>query len=377
MKRKCPVCGNKKTRLLFTQTFAKIDGVSFLDGYDVVSCEQCGFVYASNIPEQEDFDKYYINSNMYEHEIIQPDIITDRYEHVIQEIMRFNASKTVSIIDIGCGRSEILRSLQKKGFSGLTGMDPSVKSIEYIKTKGINGINGTIKTMDTSKQYDIVLFFGVLEHIVDLNQALNQLYAITSTNGILIITVPDMTAPSPCEFPYQEFSREHVNFFTDVSLSNLMMQHGFHVIFLKKEGGDITGFFGKQSTSIQKDIGGEQYIQHYIEQSKKYENEIYSNLTKLSNVPVIVWGVGTFTQRLLAKSILKNIVALVDSNPQYADGKYNDVCIISPHELSRYKEQILLAVSSRYIDTILHIIKDEMKLDNEIIKIQTDYSFMY
>jgi 2-polyprenyl-3-methyl-5-hydroxy-6-metoxy-1,4-benzoquinol methylase len=167
--RECPVCGNTKISVMFTQKFAKIEGVSFLDGYDVVSCEQCGFVYASNIPEQEAFTTYYINANKYEHEIEQPDIITGKYEHIVQEIVRFGTEKTASVVDIGCARSEVLRSLRNMGFSNLMGIDPSVKNIEYLKTKGIDGIHATIKTMETSKQYDVVLFLAVLEHIRDLH----------------------------------------------------------------------------------------------------------------------------------------------------------------------------------------------------------------
>jgi 2-polyprenyl-3-methyl-5-hydroxy-6-metoxy-1,4-benzoquinol methylase len=375
--RKCPVCGTVSSKELFRQEFAKIQGVSFLDGYNVVSCEQCGFVYASNIPEQADFDAYYINANKYEHEIEQPDIITGRYEHIIQEIIRFNTDKTASIVDIGCARSEILRSLKNIGFSNLTGIDPSAKNIEYLKSKGINGIHSTIKNIDTSKQYEIVFFLAVLEHIQDLRLTVDTLYSATDQNGITIIAVPDMTAAASSELPYQEFSREHINYFTEVSLSNLMMQHGFYVIFLKKERGELIGFFRKQSKTIQKDISGEQYIQHYIAQSKKYEDEIYANLLPYSDVPVIVWGLGTFTQRFLAKNILKNITALVDSNPQYAGKKYGDICVISPQELAKYKEPILLAVSLRYIDAIIHAIKDDLKLENEIIRIHIYNSFEY
>ena len=362
---------------MFRQDFARIKGVSFLDGYNVVSCKQCGFVYASNIPEQADFDVYYINANKYEYEIEQPDIITGKYEHIVQEIIHFNTDMTASIIDIGCARSEILRSLKNIGFSNLTGVDPSVKNIEYLESKGIIGIHGTIKTINTSKQYEMVLFLMVLEHIQDLHKTLDILYSITAANGMTILSVPDMTSMPSRELPYQEFSREHINYFTDVSLSNLMMQHGFQAIFLKRKRGEIIGFFRKQSTIIQKDNNGERCIQHYIEQSKKYEDEIYANLLTYSNVPVIVWGLGTFTQRFLTKNILKNIVALVDSNPQYTGKKYNDISIISPQELTGHKEPIILAVSPRYIDAIIHTIKDEMKLENEIIKLHTDYSFEY
>jgi len=375
--RECPVCGNTSVKLMFTQEFAKIEGISFLDGYDVVSCEQCSFVFAYNIPEQATFDAYYINANKYEHEIEQSDIITGKHEHIVQEIIRFDTDKTVSIIDIGCARSEILRSLQNMGFSNLTGVDPSVRNIEYLKSKEINGIHATIKTIDTSKQYEIVLFLAVLEHIQDLHQALNTLYAITALNGTVVVTVPDMTAPASGEFPYQEFSREHINYFTEVSLSNLMTRHGFHAIFISKERGELTGFFRKESKSIHKDIKGERSIQHYIDQSKKYEDAIYANLLQYANTPVIIWGLGTFTQRLLKKNVLKNIVALVDSNPQYAGKRYNDIDIIPPNELKNYNEPVLLAVSFRYIDAIIHTIKDEMKLENKIIKPHIDYLFEY
>jgi 2-polyprenyl-3-methyl-5-hydroxy-6-metoxy-1,4-benzoquinol methylase len=373
-RRKCPVC-NSNAKVLFKQEFAKIEGISFLEGYDVVCCEHCGFVYASNIPEQADFDTYYINANKYEYEIEQPDTITGKYEHIVQEIIHFETDKTASIADIGCARSEILRSLQTMGFSNLTGIDPSIKNIEYLKSKGINGIHATIKTLEISKQYDIVLFLAVLEHIRDLHQALNTLYAITAINGILIVSVPDITVPAPGEFPYQEFSREHINYFTATSLSNLMRQYGFHLIFSKKKTGELVGFFRKEQKSIQKDTNGEQYVRHYIEQSKKYEDAIYANLQQYASAPVIVWGLGTFTQRLLAQKILKNVVVLVDSNPKYAGKKYNKISIIPPNELKKHKEPIVLAVSFRYIDAIMHTIKNELKLENEIIKFSDNFLF--
>jgi len=376
-KRECPVCGSMDVKLMFTQEFAKIEGISFLNGYDVVACCKCSFMYASNIPEQAAFDEYYINANKYEYEIEQSDTITGKYEHIIQEIVHFEHDKTAPIVDIGCARSEILRSLRNLGFSDLTGIDPSVKNVEYLKTKGINGIHATIKTVDTSKQYKIVLFLAVLEHIQDLHQTLDTLYSITAINGMVIITVPDMTVPASGEFPYQEFSREHINYFTEISLPNLMIKHGFHSVFFKKERGELVGFFRKESKSIQKDTNGELRIHNYIKKSKKYEDVIYMNLLQYSDTPMIIWGLGTFTQRLLVKNVLKKIIVMVDSNPQYAGKKYKDIDIVPPSELNKYKEPVLLAVSNRYVEAVVYTIKNEMKLENEIIRVFSDYSFEY
>ncbi|GHT48138.1 hypothetical protein FACS1894102_0480 [Spirochaetia bacterium] len=173
-KRACPVCNSKKSEMLFVQKFANIEGVSFLTGYDVVSCNDCGFIYASNIPSQEIFDEYYINANKYEIEIEQPDTFTGKYDHIIQEIMNLNENKNISIADVGCARSEVLRKLKESGYSDLTGIDPSVKSVEYLMSKGIKGIQATVdniltnnkqqttnnkqQTTNNKQQYDVVCF---------------------------------------------------------------------------------------------------------------------------------------------------------------------------------------------------------------------------
>lgn len=372
----CPVCDFVNPDAAFRQEFAQIEGVSFLEGYDVVSCARCGFVYAAGIPEQAEFDNYYINANKYELAIEQPDVITGRVEYIVEEIARLNIDPAAPVADIGCARSEILRSLRERGFSDLTGVDPSAKNVSYLRSKGINGIHAAINTMDTSRQYEAVFFLSVLEHIVDLRHTLDILYAITADNGVLVIEVPDMAAPAPGELPYQEFSREHINYFTSASLSNLMMRHGFHAIFQKNGHSQLAGFFRKTPREIRKD-DGERHIRRYIELSGKYENEICANLQPYSGVPLIIWGLGTFTQRLLLKNVLKNIVALVDSNPQYAGKRYNDIEIITPAGLKTRREPILLAVSPRYVDAITHTIRNEMSLENEIIQLRAGSSFEY
>ena len=196
--------------------------------------------------------------------------------------------------------------------------------------------------------------------------------SLTENNGLLIITVPDITAPAMNELPFQEFSREHINYFTEVSLSNLLLKYGYNVIQTKRASGEIIGYFKKNNTNeykLQNDIIGKRSILKYIDKSKEYENIIYSNISKYRDIPIIIWGLGTFTQRFLLKNLLKDIIAIVDSNPQYRGKKYEKINIISPEELIRYNEPIILALSSRYIDAVKMKIKN-LNLTNEIILIQ-------
>jgi predicted fused transcriptional regulator/phosphomethylpyrimidine kinase len=84
--------------------------------------------------------------------------------------------------------------------------------------------------------------------------------------------------------------------------------------------------------------------------------------------PVIVWGVGTHTTRLLATSRLAeaNIRAFVDSNVRYQNRELNGVRIISPAALRNRPEPIL--VSSRvFQNEIEEQIRRDLGLSNELI----------
>jgi FlaA1/EpsC-like NDP-sugar epimerase len=99
------------------------------------------------------------------------------------------------------------------------------------------------------------------------------------------------------------------------------------------------------------------------------ENRIHEVVNALVNsrMPLVVWGAGTHTRRLLATSRLAsaNIVAFVDSNPNYQQKKFNGIPIISPEQLVNYQEPIL--VSSRIFQSeIVEQIRTGLKLDNQI-----------
>src|SRR6185437_10348693 len=63
--RTCPICGSSSKHVLFQQRFAT---VLLVEGYSVVVCQECGFAFADEIPEQHEFDAYYRDLSKFEHE---------------------------------------------------------------------------------------------------------------------------------------------------------------------------------------------------------------------------------------------------------------------------------------------------------------------
>lgn len=72
MKRDCEICGSKKKSHIYTLTFF-ISGRSRPFKYDIVLCKICGFLFADNIPSQEEYNVFYKNSYKYTYNKNIPD----------------------------------------------------------------------------------------------------------------------------------------------------------------------------------------------------------------------------------------------------------------------------------------------------------------
>jgi 2-polyprenyl-3-methyl-5-hydroxy-6-metoxy-1,4-benzoquinol methylase len=289
------------------------------------------------------------------------------------------------ILEIGCANGGLLNALKQKGYQYVLGVDPSpvcaqnANHLYQIKvlTNSLSNIKMEIG------HFDFIILVAVLEHIRDLSEALTKIYDLLSPDGKLYIEVPDATQfTSSLDAPFQEFSIEHINFFSQQSLTNLMGVFGFSSLFSSHttytQTDTHTGYVIRMV--FQKNKGHKRYnlkpdritkpsIIKYIASSQEVENRIHKTVNELVDhqTPLIVWGVGTHTQRLLATSRLMNakIVVFVDSNPNYQNKLLNGIPIINPDGLVGKGESIL--VSSRiFQNEIVHQIRSVMNLKNEI-----------
>ena len=89
--------------------------------------------------------------------------------------------------------------------------------------------------------------------------------------------------------------------------------------------------------AVVKDEVTEPRLLDYIRRSQALGDTVSTAVQRVvdSGEPIVVWGVGTHTQRLLATGGLTKacIKAFVDSNPRYQGKQINGIPIISPAEL--------------------------------------------
>lgn len=386
--RNCPICGSIQYSLMYSQHFSSITSGSLLKGYDVVICDQCGFCFAQNIPEQKAFDEYY--SNLSKYEPIDPNArlslyTLNHYDSTARWLAKHIPEKKKRILDIGCSTGYFLNALKTLGYSDLHGLDPSPLCSSFVKEKhAIDCEIGSLFDIQMgSSEYDVVTLCSVIEHIRDLDTALKLIYSILSPEGCLYIEIPDLSKFADEEdAPFQEFSVEHINFFTPTTICNLLAVYGFRKIALEQSAFEvgpgktdfkIDGLF--QKSELRKlplepeNHGSKMAVEAYITRSQKEETTISQVIQKITEQgqPILVWGVGTLTQHLMAASSFNqaNIVAFIDSNPHYQGKSLEGIPIISPKEVSNFPYPILISTRGFQLE-INTVIKEKLRLPNQV-----------
>ena len=389
MKRNCPICDGPPTRPLYHQTFSQMSAAVPIQGYDVVVCQTCGFGYADHIPTQKELDAYYKEMSKYEHKHQAgrvSGVALANYQKIVDGLRPFLPRKEARIADIGCATGGLLSVFQRNGYTNLIGVDPSPScartAAELYGMKVITSSLFDVASFD--HPFDLLVFSSVLEHVPDLTGALSKMRPLLGAGGLMFIEVPDtVNFASWASAPFQQFSVEHVNFFSPTSLSNLMRRHGFEPVAIwhdvrtlgEVKEPALTSLFRRvenASLALVPDHETPIALEHYIQCSQADDSAVLQRIEALVSRgrPILVWGTGTQTQRLLASTSLGKapIRAFVDSNANYQGKQLNGIPILAPADLAGCAEPIV--ISSRvFQEEIATQIRDVLRMNNEIVRL--------
>jgi len=279
----------------------------------------------------------------------------------------------------------LLYLLARRGYPNVTGLDPSPGCVQTARRLyDIHVVQGHLGQLPTLPYpMDVVILVGVLEHIRDLTEAMTRIRSIMAPSGIVYVEVPDAL-----EFvrwpnaPFQDFSLEHINFFSPTSVANLFAVHGFAPVFVQQNHrhqayrttmSNVSAAFRVEDTRplpITFDELSRPALQQYIDNCTAEERRLHDRINELvdSRRVIVVWGVGTNTTRLLTTSRLPeaNISAFVDSNAKYHGKTVAGRPIVAPIALRDRSEPILI-VSRVFQTEIARQIRDTLGPNREII----------
>ncbi len=104
--------------------------------------------------------------------------------------------KDKKVLDIGCGQGEMLNLLKKYFHIEGTGADISIKALKVAQrtNPSIDFIEADQRdlSMLQSGGFDIVLSFGVMEHVSDFGLAISEAHRLLKPGGTLVLIQPHL-----------------------------------------------------------------------------------------------------------------------------------------------------------------------------------------
>lgn len=385
--RSCAICSDSRHTPIHRQEFL-FPGQDASVHYDVVACDACGFVYADNIPDQSFLNDFYQSAEHHLHAAKIPDGL--RVIHAdFFDFVRRNAplSPESEILDVGCGMGHFLNHFKTAGFAHLRGIEPSPASVRLARELyDIEVVSGTIDNYQANETYDLISLSGVLEHIADLDAAIERLSALLADKGSLFFAVPDAGTfgDAPPHEPFLEFALEHINFFTRATLDELLRRHGFEPIHCETHWNDfyrndyILGLYRRAETASVApvpDALGRASVEHYVELSRQRLAETVARIEPLvaSQAPVVIWGAGSLTTRLMCTTPLRqaNLVAVIDRNPQLQGKPLGGIVIRPPADIGAFPDATVFIASTSYAREIAEQLVSEYHWTGKTVSLPT------
>ncbi len=358
LNRNCPICKDESGEVLHEQKFVLDDKNPLPDQYDVVCCSQCSFIYADVDATQEDYNKYYEDFSKYESiEVSSGGGTTpwdlERLLETANDIMNYIPKKDAKILDIGAAMGGLLNILQQNGYEKLYALEPSKTCVSYMKNEyKLNAYCGSVldnfNNIFGNEKFDFVILSHVFEHIYDLQKAILNIKSLLSERGAVYIEVPDSSRYYDFYVvPYYYFDIEHINHFSEFSLTALLSNYGFKSKISKEKSMPVSENIKYPAlfSIFELNTKSKYSINKYIDESKKKSKNNRLDELISSQEECVVWGAGSFTKRLLAQSNLRecNIKYFIDKDNTKQEKFMDNVKVVSPKILESFSGTIIIA----------------------------------
>ena len=230
----CKDCGSTSTHIIGklpnVNTFAgKLISPALQGGY-LVECKNCWLKFRST-----EFDQPTLNE-MYDGGLSEWEVDKNRNDwKLLSSYIDENYPNSVSVLDIGCNRGEILAQINSR--NERYGLEINSKAAAIAKK--LEGITVWDKYSDipTNKKFDVIFSTDVIEHISSPTSFLTPLFDMLNDNGSLIITTGDSNNVFSklfgskwwyCYFP------EHVSFISKKWIKYFTGNHNITIKSIKK-----------------------------------------------------------------------------------------------------------------------------------------------
>jgi 2-polyprenyl-3-methyl-5-hydroxy-6-metoxy-1,4-benzoquinol methylase len=234
---KCIVCKCGENRL----KFSALDFDTQMQFYEIYQCFDCKFAFTFPYPDKEELNIYY-NKSYYgssEKKFMGfVENVTKLYNYLRAHSIVKICSKTSNgispgkILDIGCGRGNLLKCMLKYGYEcyGLERNDVNLNLNSDIKLMQTDLCNANFDT----KYFECVILWHVYEHLENSpEKVIDEITRILANKGVFVFSVPNFTSFQSFIFGKHWFHLDlprHKYHFSYKSIEILLSKYDYKII---------------------------------------------------------------------------------------------------------------------------------------------------
>lgn len=220
----CALCGKDDHKSLYT-----------IKGFNLVKCS-CDFVFVNPRICNEDLPKIY-KSNYFDNIEFGYTGYKDNEQLRRRNFRRWLSDIQPSInskgdaLDIGCASGDFLEILREQGWN-VEGIELDPAMFKDLQEKNIPYFPDVFEKFQTSKKFQLITLFDVMEHLPDIHGSLERLKHILADDGVIALLTPDYGSTQRKLFGKKWFQFkpvEHIHYFTDKTLAQALAPHQLEI----------------------------------------------------------------------------------------------------------------------------------------------------
>lgn len=399
--KRCPLCKSKERETFFdfknSKRFLFNEYISIK--IEKCICVKCGHIYCNKYPSPKEVLNHYENTRNAEPNLIynKKDKLDETYVNLVEWMEKIvngksrNLHNLKTVLDIGCGKCDLLKSLNNCNIGLDTyGIDISPQSRIFAQSKGIGNIyTGSIfNNPFENKKFDIISATGVIEHQTDLKSFIKKIANFSKKGTYILVEVPDSfsiienRADLKGKYMHDICNDEHVHHFSLKSLKNIFESNGFTILADRKirrgywEAIDLllefTGVKNKIGSFALQNILNEGSEVKLVFNKKRnlYKNRFNELINKYDKIGI--YGAGWHTSIVLPAFFeldFKKIAVIYDKDPRKSGKRLFNKTVTIPNKHSIMEQEAILISTIQMTDSIKSFITELGVPKNKIISI--------
>lgn len=250
----CPFC--RSTR---------IERPFILNGFHHGTCAECGTLYVS--PRLSDACIEELYSDAYYSEMFARSMLPvfDKRKELIgrrkyaQTVSHWGGEGAGRVLDIGAGIGEVPDVFRESGWRSHV-IEMNSVAVDWLRGRGHEEVHhGTFDTYVTPHRFDIIMAWGVIEHVVDPDAFLKKVRQLLAPGGLFVSEVPhgqcllvDVSRKTGMDPKRILMGEQHIVLYSTDAYASLHERNGLERVHLQTNGLDCDTVF-KESKAIVSD----------------------------------------------------------------------------------------------------------------------------